>query len=48
MSVAESKAKSPKQSSRKKASPAQAIAPEVLKSILEYRYGDEIAASARH
>lgn len=35
MSVAESKAKSPKQSSRKKASPAQAIAPEVLKSILD-------------
>lgn len=35
MSVAESKAKSPKQSSRKKASPAQSIAPEVLKSILD-------------
>jgi len=35
MSVAESKAKSPKQSSRKKASPAQSIAPDVLKSILD-------------
>lgn len=35
MSVAESKAKAPKQSSRKKTSPAQPIAPEVLKSILD-------------
>ncbi|MCE6966839.1 ParB/RepB/Spo0J family partition protein [Enterobacter sp. MW07] len=35
MSVAESKTKSSKQSSRKKASPAQDIAPDVLKSILD-------------
>lgn len=35
MSVAESKTKASKQSSRKKASPAQDIAPDVLKSILD-------------
>ena len=35
MTVAESKAKTTKQSSRKKASPVQAIAPEELKSILD-------------